>query len=308
MDMDPATKTTETAATAGPGRVDPGGPTAASAVGATFAPGAVSAVGAASAPSATSTPENPTVPGSTPAPVRARVDSGWSRPVDRLAVGSVPATALNLNVEGRRLVGPVQGFGRLWQKRYRVRLDGADVTPQQVVATWKAEFASFWPQGNRFYGPITSLQAGEVALLNLAMPGRQTLSTGVMVIYADDESFTFMTPEGHMFAAWITFSAAGDRDATVVSIEVLLRTNDPLYELSMALGGHRVENAFWLATLRNLAARFGVEGDPTFDQTCVDRRRQWRNARNIRYNAAVRSGVHTLTHPWLMFRRSGDGA
>ena len=32
------------------------------------------------------------------------------------------------------------------------------------------------------------------------------LSTGVMVLYADDESFTLMTPQGHMFAGWITFS------------------------------------------------------------------------------------------------------
>ena len=307
--MDPATKTTETAGTAG--TVGPVGAVPA-------APGSDSGARSTQevrvAADGFSTMDNvstagPTnAPGPAPVPARARVANGWSRPVDRLAVGSVPATALNLNVEGRRLVGPVQGFGRLWQKRYRVRFDGADVTPQRVVATWKAEFASFWPQGNRFYGPITSLEAGEVALLNLAMPGRQTLSTGVMVIYADDESFTFMTPEGHMFAAWITFSAVTERNATVVSIEVLLRTNDPLYELSMALGGHRVENAFWLATLRNLAARFGVEGDPTFEQTCVDRRRQWRNARNIRYNAAVRTGVHTVTHPWLMFRRSGDNA
>ena len=304
--MDPATKTTETAGTVGPGTVDErerGAPSEPA-----ITPAATSVAVAASAPGATGTAGATSVTGPTPASARARVAGGWSRPVDRLAVGSVPATALNLNVDGRRLVGPVQGFGQLWQKRYRVRLDGADVTPQQVVATWKAEFASFWPQGNRFYGPITSLEAGEVALLNLAMPGRQTLSTGVMVIYADDESFTFMTPEGHMFAAWITFSAAAEREATVVAIEVLLRANDPLYELSMGLGGHRVENAFWLATLRNLAARFGVEGDPTFEQTCVDRRRQWRNARNIRYNAAVRSGVHTVTHPWLMFRRSGDDA
>ena len=304
--MDPATKTTETAGTVGPGTVDErerGAPSEPA-----ITPAATSVAFATSAPGATGTTEATSVTGPTAASARTRVAGGWSRPVDRLAVGSVPATALNLNVDGRRLVGPVQGFGQLWQKRYRVRLDGADVTPQQVVATWKAEFASFWPQGNRFYGPITSLEAGEVALLNLAMPGRQTLSTGVMVIYADDESFTFMTPEGHMFAAWITFSAAAEREATVVAIEVLLRANDPLYELSMGLGGHRVENAFWLATLRNLAARFGVEGDPTFEQTCVDRRRQWRNARNIRYNAAVRSGVHTVTHPWLMFRRSGDDA
>jgi hypothetical protein len=29
----------------------------------------------------------------------------------------------------------------------------------------------------------------------------------VLVIYADAESFTFMTPEGHALSAWITFSA-----------------------------------------------------------------------------------------------------
>jgi hypothetical protein len=27
-----------------------------------------------------------------------------------------------------------------------------------------------------------------------------------MVLFADDVSFTLMTPEGHMFAGWITFS------------------------------------------------------------------------------------------------------
>lgn len=232
--------------------------------------------------------------------------SAWSRPVDRLAVGAIPSSALNLNVEGRRLVGPVQGFGRLWQKRYRIRLEGSPATPDQVIATWKAEFGAFWPTGNRFYGPITSLAPGEVALLNLSMPGRQTLSTGVMVIYADDESFTFMTPEGHMFGAWITFSATRDATTTTVAIEVLLRTSDPFYEASMALGGHRVENAFWLATLRNLAARFNVEAAPTFEQTCVDRKRQWRNAGNLRHNAAIRSGLYTMVRPWLMFRRRED--
>ena len=39
------------------------------------------------------------------------------------------------------------------------------------------------------------------------MPGGLKLSTGVLVLYADDESFTLMTPQGHMFAGWITFSA-----------------------------------------------------------------------------------------------------
>jgi len=255
------------------------------------------------APTTDQTEPATTAPGSvaTPGQPASRADSNWSRPVDRLATGAVPSSAINLNVDGRRLVGPVQGFGQLWQKRYEVRLDGADVTPETVIATWKAEFGSFWPKGNRFYGPITSLKPGEVALLNLAMPGRQTLSTGVMVIYADEESFTFMTPEGHMFASWITFSALREEGVTVPHIEVLLRANDPLYEVGISLFGHKQENAFWVATLHNLAARFGVDKQATVEQTCVDPRRQWNHAGNIRYNAAIRSGVHRMTHPRIWF-------
>ncbi|MHB8460841.1 MAG: hypothetical protein ACYDB6_12400, partial [Candidatus Limnocylindrales bacterium] len=70
----------------------------------------------------------------TETPHRPADDANWSKPVDRLAVGAVPASALNLNVEGRRLVGPVQGFGQLWQKRYRIGLGGSDATPEHVIA------------------------------------------------------------------------------------------------------------------------------------------------------------------------------
>ena len=70
---------------------------------------------------------------------------------------------------------------------------------------------------------------GEVALLDIKpVPGSPVrLSTGVMVIYADDESFTFITPEGHMFSAWITFSAYRDGDVTVAQVQALERTSDP---------------------------------------------------------------------------------
>lgn len=240
----------------------------------------------------------------TETPQRPTDDANWSKPVDRLAVGVVPASALNLNVEGRRLVGPMQGFGQLWQKRYRIVLGGSDATPEQVITTWKNEFGSFWPDGNRFYGPITGIAPGEVALLNLSVGARQTLSTGVMVIYADDESFTFMTPEGHMFAAWITFSAARADEETAIQIEVLLRANDPLYEVTMGLFGHRQEDAFWKATLANLAARFGAPAEVSLSHTLVDPRRQWRNARNIVHNAAIRTGIYKATHPWVLLRRA----
>ena len=229
----------------------------------------------------------------------------WAQPVDRLRVGDLPTSAVNLNVTGRRLVGPVQGFGRLWQKTYQLAVDGVD--PQTLIAVWKSEFGTFWPAGNHFYGPLTGIAPGEVALLNLAVPGGQLLSTGIMVIYADAESFTFMTPEGHMFAAWITFSAERAESGSTVRIQVLLRANDPLYEVMMAAGGHRKENAFWLATLRNLGARFDSSGEPGMEQVCVDRRRQWGRARNLRHNAALRSGLWSVSHPIRTVRRLVQG-
>ena len=80
--------------------------------------------------------------------------SNWAAPVSRLEVGQKPGGALNLNVAGRRLAGPVQGFGQLWQKTYRVRLTGAAVTPEAIIRTWKQHFGDFWPKGNHFYGPL----------------------------------------------------------------------------------------------------------------------------------------------------------
>ena len=77
----------------------------------------------------------------------------WAKDVTTLKVGDVPAEAVNLNVTGRRVVGPVQGFGKMWQKTMRVELTGAEVAPAEVIKTWKAEFQRFWPERNWFYAP-----------------------------------------------------------------------------------------------------------------------------------------------------------
>lgn len=94
----------------------------------------------------------------------ARDAAYWAQPVDKLSVSSIPEGAVNL-VEGRQLVGPLQGFGKMWQKTYRIRLPGGAVTPAEVISTWKREFPRFWPQGNRFYAPLAGIQPGEVALI-----------------------------------------------------------------------------------------------------------------------------------------------
>ena len=137
-----------------------------------------------------------------PEPARQGV---WAKPVQTLTAAVEGAPNL---VEGKRLVNPLQGFGKMWQKTYRVRLEGVETTPAEVIAAWRADFGSFWPKGNDFYPPLTGLDPGEVALLSAAGPAGMKLKTGVMVLFADDVSFTLMTPEGHMFAGWITFSAS----------------------------------------------------------------------------------------------------
>jgi len=151
----------------------------------------------------------------------------------------------------------------------------------------------------------------------LAVGGGVKLSTGVFVLYADAESFTLMTPQGHMFAGWITFSAerAGDGPvvgSTVVQAQVLMRASDPIYEIGMTLGGHAKEDKFWIATLRALGDRLGVPDAPvTATTTCVDSRRQWRHAASVWHNSMVRSVFQTLLSPVTalgrVLRRKDDG-
>ncbi|MBA2381435.1 MAG: hypothetical protein H0V73_04915 [Chloroflexi bacterium] len=130
------------------------------------------------------------------------------------------------------------------------------------------------------------------------------MSSGVLVIYADDESFTFMTPEGHALSAWITFSAYRDGEVTVAQVQALERTADPLIELSYVLGANRLNDRFWEATLANLARAVGVVA-PSIDivKVCVDSRRQWRYVRNLRFSAMFSTAVGTATAPARWWRR-----
>jgi hypothetical protein len=232
-----------------------------------------------------------------PVPNERGVNGGkWAKPVERLHVSNVPAAAINLNVDGRRLTGPLQGFGQLWQKTYRIRLKGVDVAPSEVVKIWKKNFACFWPKGNRFYGSLAGIEPGDVVVLNLAGPAGMPLSTGILVIYADDESFSFMTPEGHMFAGMNTFSAYTE-ESTIAQIQCLVRANDPLWEILFRLGiTAKMEDSFWTYTLQALAAHWGASGEVEVEVICVDPKVQWTEAKNVWYNVAIRSAFHLPIH------------
>jgi hypothetical protein len=135
-------------------------------------------------------PDEPATDEKAPATAPGRDEAFWAKNVSELRVGrELPADAVNLNLEGRRVAGIAGGFGKMWQKTYRVRIAGTNVTPQHVIKTWRAHFPDFWPKGARFFGPMAGVTPGDVALINMKMPGGVKLSTGILVLYADDESF-----------------------------------------------------------------------------------------------------------------------
>jgi hypothetical protein len=103
------------------------------------------------------------------------------------------------------------------------------------------------------------------------------------------------TAEGHMFAGWITFSAYEEDGVTAAQVQVLMRAQDPLGELGLAFGGHSKENRFWEQTLANLAGSLGCEeAEVSTNVVCVDRKRQWSRAKNVRHSAAIRSTLHMM--------------
>ena len=179
-----------------------------------------------------------------------------------------------------------------------------------MVAHWKAGFSTFWPKGATFYAPLAGITPGEVALLEVPpVPGSPVkMSTGVLVIYADSESFTFMTPEGHALSSWITFSSYRDDEDTVVQVQALERTSDPLIELTRTCSARTGQTTgSGSGRWRTSPGRSGSSSPAVSSQTvCVDRRRQWRYAGNVRHSAAINMAVGTVTAPvrWARRRRA----
>jgi hypothetical protein len=238
-----------------------------------------------------------------------RSDAGyWAKPVRTLATHDVPAGAVDLNVSGRRLNSAVGGFGRLWQKTFSVRLEGASVAPQEVIRVWKECFGDFWPSKRKMYLPAGGIAPGEVGIIDDAatIPVAPALKTGILVIYADDESFSFMSPEGHPFAGPLTFSAHEEDGVTVAQVHELTRASDPFWELMLMVPiiGDRMQNGIWRDTLCRLATRFGVsDPDVRSRVVVVDDRRQWANWKNIWNNAGIRSAIWWTAAPVRVFRR-----
>jgi anti-anti-sigma regulatory factor len=220
--------------------------------------------------------------------VTKRATDAWAEPVERLNLAEIHAGARNLNVEGRRLFGPLQGFGQLWQKTYRIGLRATHLTPQEVIATWKVSVPKLKPPTKRFYPGSLGIAPNALVLIDAQTPGGP-ISTGVMVLYAGAESFTLMTPAGHPEAGWVTFSSYVEEGCTFAQVQVMARAGDPLYELAFRLAGSELQDGIWTHVLTALATELGTSGEVKMDKTLLDPKLQWERAWNIWYNAQLRT-------------------
>ena len=141
------------------------------------------------------------------------------------------------------------------------------------------------------HGPI---KKGDVVGIDVGL-GPLKLATGVVVPESDAHSFTLMAPEGHAFAGVNTMFAVDDGDGfTRARVSIVIRASDPLYELGLLWGGHRQEEQFWAHHLRNLAGEFGQTPPVRLIRRRLDRHGQWKNAKNVRTDAVLRSLVRRI--------------
>lgn len=239
-----------------------------------------------------------------------RSESAWAPPTTRMKVGAAPVGVRNINVDGRQPMSPLQGFGQMWQKTFKVRLSGVGNTPAEVMQIWKEKFPSFQPPENRFYPTMAGIKPGEVLLIEAkvppfpGMPSLLPVDTGVMVLYADDTTFTVMTPEGHPEAGWNTFSVFEEDGGLVAQCQSLCRPNDPLYDFfNRFLGASSQQDKIWIHVLVSLARHFNVDGQVSTSKVLVDPKVQWSQAKNIWHNAAIRTVIYVLGAPLRWFKR-----
>jgi hypothetical protein len=110
-----------------------------------------------------------------------------------------------------------------------------------------------------------------------------------MVLYADDVSFTFITPQGHPESGWVTFSAFRSGENLVAQILGLARANDPVYEAAFRAVGSKMQIRIWTHVLESLAKHLGVPAEVSVEALCIDGGVRWEQSGNLWYNAQIRT-------------------
>lgn len=240
-----------------------------------------------------------------------REEGQWAKPVEKLSVDQLPHGVTAINIQGRQTIGALQGFGQLWKKTYSISLAGVTLSASQVMKIWKDHFPEFQPPGNRFYPPAEGLTPGKVMMIDSPLPvappffdkpGIVPMTSGVMILYSDDESFSVMTPEGFPVAGWNNFSVYEDDGKLVAQVQSFERASDPIYEFGFRLmGGAARQEFIWVNVLTHLGEHLGVREQVTKNRECLDPQIQWQYFGRVWKNAGIRTTFYKLSAPlrWI---------
>jgi anti-anti-sigma factor len=227
-------------------------------------------------------------------------DTGWSPKVEWLRVTEKPEDAFVKNMDGRRVIGQLQGFGPMWEKTYWLNIKKPGIKKEDVIIAMQEHFVEFQLPENSFYPTSKGIAPGEMIFIDSRTPGG-IVSTGVMVLYMDDSSFTFITPQGHPEAGWITFSVNEREDSVYVQIQGLVRSSDPCFEVAFTIAGSKFQETIWKHVLSSLARYLGVEDNVQMKKYSPSPDLQWGRSLNIWYNSQLRSLPLNITN---LFKRS----
>jgi anti-anti-sigma factor len=235
-------------------------------------------------------------------PAEGQDAAGWALLEGTLDSSGMPPKAINRNVHGRRPVGPLAGFGPLWEKTYTLPIGQSALKLSEINQIMRDRLPEFQPPQNRFYASPKGILPGEVILIDSDTPGG-VVSTGVLVLYGDEESFTLMTPRGHPEAGWVTFTAIAEGERRLMRIRGLASSEDPFYELAFRLAGSKFQERIWTHVLTSMADYLGIPPAVTLAKRKVSGKTRWENTENIWYNAQLRTLPYNVTHLFGLIKR-----
>ena len=173
---------------------------------------------------------------------------------------------------GEGIQRPEDGAGALFHRRYRVRIEGAELSPDELIDALRrdpdsfapSEFASF----QRVEGEGEMLEGDEYVV---RMPG--PWDGPVRVAEVTPTSFRLVTLEGHLEAGQIEFRAERER-GVVFTIESWARSGDRLSDLlyDRVRMAKEIQLHMWTSFLERVVALSGgrMTGGIDIDTRRVD--------------------------------------
>jgi len=159
----------------------------------------------------------------------------------------------------------------------------------------KRNFPKFQPPENKFFPSARGIEPGEIILINADTPGG-LVATGVVVLYAGKDTFTFITPQGHPEAGWVTFKALKENGRVIFQIQGLARASDPVYEIAFRIAGSNLQRQIWTHVLESLAKYTGSSAKVQFNMQCLDNSLHVSNLFNVFQNAQISSMLHSFSN------------